>query len=74
MNIKETDNKYIVSTYARFPINLVSGKGSILFDSDNKEYIDLMSGIAVNTFGTADDEWVSAITEQLGKLQHTSNL
>lgn len=74
MNIKETDNKYIASTYARFPINLVSGKGSIIYDSDNKEYIDLMSGIAVNTFGTADDEWVSAITAQLGKLQHTSNL
>ncbi|MBQ5321224.1 MAG: aspartate aminotransferase family protein [Oscillospiraceae bacterium] len=74
MNTKEFDSKYIAGTYARFPINLVSGKGSLLYDNEGKEYIDLMSGIAVNTFGTADEEWVLAVTEQLNRLQHTSNL
>ncbi len=74
MNTKELDKKYVANTYARFPVEIVSGKGSILKDETGKEYIDLCSGIAVNTFGTGDNEWVAAITEQLGKFQHTSNL
>ncbi|MBR5219043.1 MAG: aspartate aminotransferase family protein [Clostridia bacterium] len=72
--ITETDKKYIANTYARFPLELVSGKGSVVLDSNGKEYIDLGSGIAVTSFGIADDEWVSAVTTQLTKLQHTSNL
>lgn len=74
MNIKEKDSLYIANTYARFPITLKSGKGSLVYDEDGKEYIDLGTGIAVNTFGISDDEWVKAVTEQLGALQHTSNL
>lgn len=74
MNIKEFDNEYIASTYSRFPICLVSGKGSLVYDDEGKEYIDLGTGIAVNSFGISDDEWVSAVTDQLTKLQHTSNL
>ena len=72
--ITETDKQYIANTYARFPVELVSGKGSVVLDSEGKEYIDLGSGIAVTSFGIADDEWVSAVTAQLSKLQHTSNL
>ncbi len=72
--IKELDNKYVANTYARFPVALVEGKGSIAIDDGGKEYIDLGTGIAVNTFGYSDGEWVSAVTEQLGKIQHTSNL
>ena len=74
MNIKEKDSAYIASTYARFPINLVRGEGSLVWDDEGKEYIDLNSGIAVNSFGVADREWIDAVTAQLGKLQHTSNL
>lgn len=74
MNIFEKDAEFIATTYARFPLALTSGKGSLLYDENGKEYIDLSTGIAVNTFGVADGEWVNAITEQLGKLQHTSNL
>lgn len=73
-DIINTDNEYIAHTYGRFPIALVSGKGSRLKDDKGKEYIDLGSGIAVNSFGISDDEWQKAVTEQLGKLQHTSNL
>lgn len=68
------DKEFVANTYARFPIDIVSGKGSLVTDSDGKEYIDLGSGIAVNTFGVADDEWIKAVTAQLGKFQHTSNL
>lgn len=74
MNIKNIDNQYIASTYARFPICIKSGKGSLVYDDEGKEYIDLGTGIAVNSFGVADDSWIAAVTEQIGKLQHTSNL
>ncbi len=74
MNIKEIDNKYIANTYARFPVDLVSGKGALLYDGSGKQYIDMGSGIGVNAFGIADEQWISAVTEQLSKLQHTSNL
>ena len=74
MDIFSTDKQYIANTYARFPINLVSGKGSVVKDENGKEYIDLATGIAVNTFGVADDEWISAVKKQLETLQHTSNL
>ena len=74
MNTAELDKEYIAGTYARFPLEIVSGEGSILTGSDGKKYTDLGSGIAVNTFGTADRKWVSAVTEQLFKFSHTSNL
>ena len=73
-DVFSTDKEFVANTYARFPIDLVSGKGSLVTDSDGKEYIDLGRGIAVNTFGVADDEWIKAVTAQLGKFQHTSNL
>jgi len=74
MNIQELDNKYVAHTYNRFPIQLVEGKGSLLRDENGKEYIDLSSGIAVNTFGAADREWQDAVSAQMSKLSHTSNL
>lgn len=74
MNTKELDSKYIANTYARFPIVLERGKGSLVWDSEGREYIDMGSGIAVNAFGLADGQWMAAVTEQLGRLQHSSNL
>ncbi len=74
MDIKQIDNEYIAHTYARFPLQLVRGKGSLVYDETGKEYIDLGTGIAVNAFGVGDDEWKAAVVEQLDKIQHTSNL
>lgn len=74
MSIKEIDKQYVANTYARFPLVLKQGKGARVFDDEGKEYIDLGTGIAVNTFGYSDDEWQKAVTEQLSMLQHTSNL
>ena len=74
MNIFEKDQTYIAHTYGRNPVAIVSGKGALLKDADGKEYIDLGSGIAVNTFGAADEEWAAAVTAQLNSLQHISNL
>ena len=74
MNVKELDKNFVAQTYGRFPLTLVSGKGSRVVDDEGKEYIDMGTGIAVNTLGIADDEWIAAVTDQLGRIQHTSNL
>lgn len=74
MDIKTMDQQYVANTYNRFPLQIVSGKGSLVTDENGKRYIDLGSGIAVNTFGVADEVWQQAVIAQLGKVQHTSNL
>ncbi len=74
MSIKETDRRYVAGTYARFPVEIVAGKGSLVYDETGKEYIDLTSGIGVTSFGVSDDVWVKAVTDQIGKVQHMSNL
>lgn len=73
MSIKETDKKYIMGTYGRVDLEISHGCGSTFFDTNGKKYIDFGSGIAVNTFGVCDELWVDAVTEQLKKVQHTSN-
>ena len=73
-NLQTLDKTYIANTYARFPVELISGKGSLLKGADGKDYIDMGSGIAVNGFGASDDLWLRAVTDQLRKIPHTSNL
>ena len=73
-DLKTLDSTYVANTYARFPVEIVSGHGSVVKDSEGKEYIDLGSGIAVTSFGVADEAWRQAVTAQLNKVQHTSNL
>ena len=74
MTIFEKDKTYVAGTYNRFPVAIVSGKGSLLKLEDGREYIDLTSGIGVTAFGIADEKWQAAVIEQIGKVQHTSNL
>ena len=74
MSIRELDQKYVANTYKRFPVEIVSGKGSLVRDTDGREYVDMGSGIAVTSFGVADEEWQRAVVDQIGKVQHTSNL
>lgn len=73
MDIKSLDKEYVANTYARIPLTLVRGQGATAWDDEGKAYIDLGSGIAVNTFGFADEELSKAVTRQMGTLQHTSN-
>ena len=68
------DTLFIANTYGRFPVEIVSGKGSIYKDADGKKYIDMGTGIGVNAFGVADKKWQNAVKKQLNKVQHTSNL
>ena len=74
MDIKAIDKEYVANTYARFPVQIVSGKGSLVWDETGKEYIDMGSGIGVTAFGIGDEAWKAAVVEQLGKVQHMSNL
>lgn len=74
MSMKELDQTYVAGTYKRFPVEIVSGKGSVLEDINGKKYIDLGSGIGVTSFGFGDEEWKKAVTDQMNKVQHTSNL
>ena len=73
-NLQQKDKAFVANTYARFPVEIVSGKGSLVYDENGKRYIDMGSGIGVTAFGISDDAWVKAVTEQLGKVQHMSNL
>ncbi len=74
MDTIQLDKRYIANTYARFPLLIERGKGSLVYDEKGREYIDLGTGIAVNTFGIDDEIWKQAVIAQLGKVQHTSNL
>ena len=74
MSIQELDKQYVAGTYNRFPIEIVSGKGSVAYDENGKRYIDLTSGIGVTSFGIADEVWQQAVIEQIRKVQHMSNL
>lgn len=72
--MKQQDETYIAHTYNRFPVLLDHGSGATCCDDTGKAYIDFTSGIGVNSLGFSDAGWVQAVTAQLGKLQHTSNL
>lgn len=72
--IKELDAKNYMHTFSRQNICFTHGKGSKLYDTSGKEYIDMGGGIAVNCLGHDDEELTAAICEQAHKLIHVSNL
>lgn len=69
----EEDKKYYLPTFKRFPLALIKGKGSRVWDADGKEYIDMLAGIAVNNVGHCHPKVVKAIQEQAAELIHISN-
>jgi acetylornithine/N-succinyldiaminopimelate aminotransferase len=64
----------LAPTYARYPVEFVSGSGCILVDSDGNEYLDFLAGIAVCSLGHSHPDVVRAVQEQAGRLMHVSNL
>ena len=72
--IIQIDKEYVANTYARFPIEIIKGKGSIVKDVNGKKYVDMGSGIGVTAFGISDKKWKKAVNKQLNKVQHMSNL
>ena len=73
-DLKENDKRYIVNMYGRFDMAVDHASGAQVFDTEGKRYIDMTSGIGVVSLGYSDPGWVNAVTEQLGKYQHISNL
>ena len=73
-NIKQIDKQFVAPTYNRFDLQIVSGKGSVVYDEGGKEYIDMGSGIGVTAFGIGDETWKEAVTQQINAVQHMSNL
>ncbi|RMF92651.1 MAG: acetylornithine transaminase [Nitrospinota bacterium] len=72
--LMELSNKTIATTYGRYPLILVRGEGSRVWDSDGKMYHDFVSGLAVNNLGHCHPRVVEAIRRQAGTLLHVSNL
>ncbi len=74
MSITEQDTRFVAPTYRRFPVEISHGRGSLLWDTQGRRYIDMGSGIGVTALGIADPGWQAAVTAQLAQVQHTSNL
>src|SRR5450755_3448210 len=72
--IKALESEYLLQNYARYPIALHRGRGCYAYDISGKRYLDLLTGIGVNSLGHAHPRLVKAIREQAGLLLHTSNL
>tara|TARA_Y100000748_G_scaffold49659_1_gene38214 strand:+ start:1442 stop:2641 length:1200 start_codon:yes stop_codon:yes gene_type:complete len=68
------NNKYIIQNYQRYPIEIIKGDGSFIWDSKGKKYLDFISGIAVNNLGHNNSKVNKAISSQLQKILHISNL
>src|SRR5208337_1449994 len=72
--IVELEQKYLLTTYARYPVAFARGKGVYLFDVDGKRYLDFLSGLGVNALGHAHPRIVKVIREQAARVIHISNL
>ncbi|HEV2690140.1 MAG TPA: aspartate aminotransferase family protein [Bryobacteraceae bacterium] len=72
--IKALESEYLLQNYARYPIALHRGRGCYAYDISGKRYLDLLTGIGVNSLGHAHPRLVKTIREQAGMLLHTSNL
>ena len=68
MTTKESDNQYIMHTYGRYDVALVSGSGVTAYDEDGKKYIDVSAGIGVNSLGYCNEGWVDAVTKQAAAI------
>lgn len=72
--IKNLADNSLMPTYAHFPVSIEKGNGATFIDSEGNEVIDFGSGIGVNSLGYNNEGWIKAVTEQLSRVQHTSNL
>lgn len=73
-DIVELEHQYLMGTFKRLPVTLVEGRGVTVRDTEGREYIDMVAGIAVNALGHAHPAVAQALADQAGRLIHTSNL
>ena len=72
--IQALEERYLMQTYARAPVEFVRGEGAVLWDAEGREYLDFLAGISVCSVGHCNPAVVEAIREQAGRLIHVSNL
>ena len=73
-DLQAIEGRYVLPTYARFPVQLVRGAGCRLWDDEGNEYLDFLAGISVCNTGHCHPEVVGAVQEQAAQLMHTTNL
>jgi acetylornithine/N-succinyldiaminopimelate aminotransferase len=73
-DLQALEERYLMRTYRRAPVEFVRGEGALLWDSEGKEYLDFLGGISVCSVGHCNPDVVEAVREQAGRLMHTSNL
>jgi acetylornithine/N-succinyldiaminopimelate aminotransferase len=73
-DLQALEERYLMRTYRRAPVEFVRGEGALLWDADGKEYLDFMTGISVCSVGHCNPTVVEAVREQAGRLMHVSNL
>jgi predicted acetylornithine/succinylornithine family transaminase len=73
-DLRALEERYLMRTYRRAPVEFVRGEGSLLWDSEGREYLDFLGGISVCSVGHCNPAVVEAVREQAGRLMHTSNL
>jgi acetylornithine/N-succinyldiaminopimelate aminotransferase len=74
VDLQELEERYVMPTYRRAPVEFVRGEGALLWDSEGKEYLDFLTGISVCSMGHCHPAVVEAVREQAGRLMHVSNL
>jgi acetylornithine/succinyldiaminopimelate/putrescine aminotransferase len=72
--IQALEERYLMRTYRRAPVEFVRGEGAVLWDGEGREYLDFLAGISVCSVGHCNTDVVEAVREQAGRLIHTSNL
>jgi len=73
-DLQALEERYLMRTYRRAPVEFVRGEGALLWDAEGKEYLDFLGGISVCSVGHCNPTVVEAVREQAGRLMHTSNL
>jgi predicted acetylornithine/succinylornithine family transaminase len=73
-DLQALEERYLMRTYKRAPVEFVRGEGALLWDAEGKEYLDFLGGISVCSIGHCNPDVVEAVREQAGRLMHTSNL
>ncbi len=73
-DLQALEERYLMRTYKRAPVEFVRGEGALLWDAEGREYLDFLAGISVCSVGHSNPEVVEAVREQAGRLIHTSNL
>jgi len=72
--LRALEERYLMRTYARAPVEFVRGEGAVLWDAEGREYLDFLAGISVCSVGHCNPAVVEAVREQAGRLIHVSNL